>query len=123
MNKTAHRVIDYCINHDIRTLVMSYNETFQKDSNIGRRNNQTFVNIPYGKPRNKLEYLCELNGITLVMQEESYTSKASFWDKDVIPVYKSDDIEKYHFSEKRIHRGQYITASGHAIRIRSIKSR
>ena len=34
MNKTARRVIDYYINHDIRTLVVGYNETFQKDSNI-----------------------------------------------------------------------------------------
>ena len=115
MNKTARRVIDYCIDHDIGTLVVGYNETFQKDSNIGRRNNQTFVNIPYGKLRDKLEYLCELNGIILVMQEESYTSKASFWDKDVIPVYKSDDTEEYHFSGKRIHRGQYRTASGQVL--------
>ena len=74
----ARKVIDYCIDHDIGTLVVGYNETFQKDSNIGKRNNQTFVNIPYGKLRDKLEYLCELNGIILVMQEESYTSKASF---------------------------------------------
>ena len=115
MNKTARRVIDYCIDHDIGTLVAGYNETFQKDSNIGKRNNQTFVNIPYGKLRDKLEYLCELNGIILVMQEESYTSKASFWDKDVIPVYKSDDTEEYHFSGKRIHRGQYRTASGQVL--------
>ena len=111
----ARRVIDYCIDHDIGTLVVGYNETFQKDSNIGKRNNQTFVNIPYGKLRDKLEYLCELNGIILVMQEESYTSKASFWDKDVIPVYKSDDTEEYHFSGKRIHRGQYRTASGEVL--------
>ena len=115
MNKTARRVIDYCIDHDIGTLVVGYNETFQKDSNIGRRNNQTFVNIPYGKLRDKLEYLCELNGIILVMQEESYTSKASFWDKDVIPVYKSDDTEEYHFSGKRINLGQYRTASGQVL--------
>ena len=115
MNKTARRVIDYCIDHDFGTLVVGYNETFQKDSNIGRRNNQTFVNIPFGKLRDKLEYLCELNGIILVMQEESYTSKASFWDKDVIPVYKSDDTEEYHFSGKRIHRGQYRTASGQVL--------
>ena len=115
MNKAARRVINYCIDHDIGTLVVGYNETFQKDSNIGRRNNQTFVNIPYGKLRDKLEYLCELNGIILVMQEESYTSKASFWDKDVIPVYKSDDTEECHFSGKRIHRGQYRTASGQVL--------
>ena len=89
---------------------MGYNETFQKDSNIGRRNNQTFVNIPYGKLIDKLEYLCELNGIIVVMQEESYTSKASFWDKDVIPVYKSDDTEEYYFSGKRINRGQVLNA-------------
>ena len=115
MNKTARRVIDYCIDHDIGTLVVGYNETFQKDFNIGKRNNQTFVNIPYGKLRDKLEYLCELNGIILVMQEESYTSKAGFWDKDVIPVYKSDDTEEYRFSGKRIHRGQYRTASGQVL--------
>ena len=115
MNKVARKVIDYCINNDIGTLVVGYNETFQKDSNIGKRNNQIFVNIPYGKLRDKLEYLCELNGIILVMQEESYTSKASFWDKDVIPVYKSDDTEEHHFSGKRIHRGQYRTASGQVL--------
>ena len=111
----ARRVIDYCIDHDVGTLVVGYNETFHKDSNIGRRNNQTFVNIPFGKLRDKLAYLCELNGITLVMQEESYTSKASFWDKDVIPAYKSDDTEEYHFSGNRIHRGQYRTASGQVL--------
>ena len=63
----------------------------------------------------KLKYLCELNDIILVMQEESYTSKASFQDKDVIPVYKSDDTEESHFSGKRIHRGQYRTASGQVL--------
>ncbi|WP_418402357.1 RNA-guided endonuclease InsQ/TnpB family protein [Catenibacterium sp.] len=115
MNKTARIVIDYCIDNDIGILIVGYNETFQKDSNIGKRNNQTFVNIPYGKLRDKLEYLCELNGIILVMQEESYTSKASFWDKDIIPVYKSDDTEEYHFNGKRIHRGQYRTADGQVL--------
>ena len=47
MNKTARRVIDYCIDHDIGTLVVGYNETFQKDSNIGKRNNQTFQLFHY----------------------------------------------------------------------------
>ena len=78
MNKTARRVIDYCIDNDIGILVVGYNETLQKDSDIGTRNNQTFVNIPFGLLRDKLEYLCKLNGIILVMQEESYTSKQDF---------------------------------------------
>ena len=112
MNKTARKIIDYCIMNDIGTLIVGYNETFQRNTNIGKRNNQNFVNIPYGKLRDKLEYLCELNGITFVKQEESYTSKASFWDKDVIPVYNDDNPKEYQFSGRRIHRGLYKTASG-----------
>ena len=111
MNKAARNVIDYCINNNIGILVVGYNKTLQKDSDIGTRN---FVDIPYGMLRDKLKYLCELNGITFVMQEESYTSKASFWDQDAIPFYNGDD-EEYYFSGKRIHRGQYRTASGQVL--------
>ena len=110
MNKTACRIINYCIANNIGTLVAGYNETFQRSSRIGKQNNQNFVNIPYGQLRGKLEYLCELNGIVFVKQEESYTSKASFWDKDDIPVYNADN--EYPFSGKRVHRGLYKTASG-----------
>lgn len=112
MNKTARIIIDYCINNDIGTLIVGYNETFQRNSNIGKINNQAFVNIPYRQLRSKLEYLCELNGIAFVKQEESYTSKASFWDKDNIPVYNNDNPKTYQFSGNRIYRGLYKTANG-----------
>lgn len=112
MNKAARKIIDYCTNNNIGTLIVGYNETFQRNSRIGKQNNQNFVNIPYGQLRNKLEYLCELNGIAFVKQEESYTSKASFWDKDTIPVYNSDNPQVYAFSGKRVHRGLYKRADG-----------
>lgn len=112
LNKAARKVVDYCITNDIGTLVVGYNETFQRGSNIGRQNNQNFVNIPYGLLRSKLEYLCELNDIIFVKQEESYTSKASFWDKDDLPVYNADNPTEYPFSGKRVHRGLYKAANG-----------
>lgn len=112
MNKAACKVIDYCIANDIGTLIVGYNETFQRNSNIGKQNNQNFVNIPYGQLRNKLEYLCELNNIIFAKQEESYTSKASFWDKDEMPVYNADNPTEYQFSGTRVHRGLYKTANG-----------
>ena len=115
MNKAARKVINYCIANDIGALVVGYNETFQRNSHIGKRNNQNFVNIPYGQLRSKLEYLCRLNGIIFVKQEESYTSKSSFWDQDDIPVYNADNPREYQFSGKRVHRGQYKTASGKTI--------
>lgn len=65
--------------------------------------------------RNKLEYLCELNGIVFVKQEESYTSKSSFWDGDDIPVYNADNPKEYPFSGRRVYRGLYKTASGKTV--------
>ena len=112
MNKVARKIINYCISNDIGTLVVGYNETFQRNSNMGKLNNQTFVNTPYGQLRSKLEYLCALNGIVFVKQEESYTSKASFWDMDIIPVYNADNPKTYTFSGTRIHRGMYQCANG-----------
>ena len=112
MSKAAKKVINYCITNDIGILVVGYNKTFQRNSKIGNKNNQNFVNIPYSKLINKLQYLCELNGILFILQEESYTSKASFFDKDDIPVYDIKNPKKYKFSGKRVQRGLYKTASG-----------
>lgn len=112
LSKAAKYVVDYCIEHDIGTLVAGYNETFQRNVRMGKRNNQTFAVIPFGKLREKLEYLCQLNGIAFVTQEESYTSKASFWDRDVLPVYNADNPQEYAFSGRRIHRGLYRCANG-----------
>ena len=115
LSKAARIIISYCLNNDIEKLVLGYNEDFQRNSNIGNINNQNFVNIPYGKLRDKLIYLCKLYGIEFKLQEESYTSKASFFDGDIIPVYDKENIQEYIFSGKRIKRGLYRTSAGKLI--------
>ena len=115
MNKVAHKIINYCLDNDIGNIVVGYNETFQKAVSLGKRNNQTFLNIPYGKLREKLEYLSKLYGINFVKQEESYTSKASFFDGDIIPIYNDDNPRDYAFSGKRIKRGLYQTRTNKLI--------
>ena len=112
MNKSARMIINYCLNNDIGTLVCGYNKTFQRNSDIGKKNNQNFVNIPFGKLREKFRYLCKLYGIKYIEQEESCTSKASFFDEDIIPVYNQDTPQTYTFSGKRIKRGLYQCANG-----------
>jgi len=113
--KTARTIVNYCLNNDIGKLVLGYNEDFQRNSNIGSINNQNFVNIPYGKLKDKLIYLCNLYGIEFKIQEESYTSKASFFDGDEIPIYDKENLQKYIFSGKRIKRGLYQTSAGKLI--------
>ena len=115
LSKAARIIINYCLNNDIGKIVLGYNEDFQRNSNIGSINNQNFVNISYGKLRDKLIYLCKLYGIEFKLQEESYTSKASFFDGDEIPVYDKENQKEYKFSGKRIKRGLYQTSTGKLI--------
>ena len=115
LSKAARTIVNYCLNNDIGKLVLGYNEDFQRNSNIGGINNQNFVNIPYGKLRDKLIYLCKLYGIEFKLQEESYTSKASFFDGDEIPIYDKENPQEYIFSGKRIKRGLYQTSTGKLI--------
>ena len=115
LSKAARIIINYCLNNDIGKIVLGYNENFQRNSNIGSINNQNFVNISYGKLRDKLIYLCKLYGIEFKLQEESYTSKASFFDGDEIPIYDKENQKEYKFSGKRIKRGLYQTSTGKLI--------
>ena len=113
MSVAARKIITYCINHRIGNIVVGCNPDWKKSINIGTRNNQNFVQIPHGQLREKLAYLCELYGIRYIEQEESYTSKASFFDDDELPTYHADNPQSYKFSGTRITRGQYRTSAGY----------
>ena len=113
INKTCRYIINYCIVNDIGALVIGYNQSFQNKTNLGKRNNQIFTQLPFGKIREKLEYLCKRYNINYILQEESYTSKASFFDNDELPIYNMDNPQTYEFSGKRIKRGLYQTKDGY----------
>lgn len=112
IHKTCKYVVNYCVANDIDTVVCGINKDFQRYSNLGKVNNQKFTQIPFGKIRNILNYLCELNGVNFIEQEESYTSKASFWDRDEIPIFSSESKINNSFSGKRVHRGLYCSKNG-----------
>ena len=113
INKTCRYIINYCLANDIGTLVIGYNQSFQNKTNLGKRNNQIFTHLPFGKIREKLEYLCKRYNINYILQEESYTSKASFFDNDELPIYNMDNPQTYEFSGKRIKRGLYRTKNNY----------
>ena len=76
-------------------------------------NNQNFVHIPFGSLVKIFRYKCEDVGILLVIQDESYTSKASFLDDDFVPTYRKrkegEEKPDYQFSGSRVKRGLYRT--------------
>jgi IS605 OrfB family transposase len=113
LNKAAKIIINHCLSNQIGKLIVGYNPDIKQQINIGKSNNQNFVQIPFWQLRNKLEALCLRYGIIYQEQEESYTSKASFYDRDEIPVYNADNPTQQKFSGKRIKRGLYRTKARH----------
>ena len=112
INKACRYIINFCLDRSIGVLVIGYNETLQRGIALGKQTNQNFVNIPIAEIKRKLEYLCKMYGILFIKQEESYTSQASFWDNDIIPVYNVDNPQTHIFSGKRVKRGLYRKGNG-----------
>lgn len=109
IHKITKFLANYFDERDICKVIVGNNSGWKNGINIGRINNQNFVNIPYTTFINQLTYKCKLLGITVIVREESYTSKASFLDYDEIPNYKDKTTSK--FSGKRIKRGLYRSST------------
>ncbi|BAZ66526.1 transposase [Fischerella sp. NIES-4106] len=111
INKAAKLIIDHCLKYGIGTLVIGWNDGFKANADMGRLNNQKFVQMPLGKLKDRLKQLCELHGIRYQETEESYTSKASYLDGDSLPKY-GEKPEGWKASGKRVQRGLYRSAKG-----------
>jgi putative transposase len=119
MHKTAKHFVSWCVENRIDTIVLGRNRYWKQNVSLGRHNDQEFVQIPFTELVHNIGYLAERHGIRVIMQEESYTSKASFPDMDDIPVYHASDnrqpAKAFRFSGRRITRGLYRSKDGTVI--------
>jgi len=67
--------------------VFWWNKGKRQKINFGTKTNQTFVQIPTARLKDRISQLCEGHGIRFIETEESYTSKASFLDADELPTF------------------------------------
>ena len=100
LHKSSRLLVNFLVSNDISTLVIGYNEEWKQNINIGKRNNQSFVNIPFYTFIKQLECKCKLEGISVILTEESYTSKCSFLDNETVEKHES-------YLGKRIKRGLF----------------
>jgi putative transposase len=80
INKAARYVINHCLDNNIGTIIFGWNTRQKDSSDMGKVNNQKFVQVPTAKLKTRILQLCEQYGIRFIETEESYTSKASFLD-------------------------------------------
>ena len=104
-HKLSRALVEYSIENDIGTIIIGYNEGWKQNVNLGKKTNQKFVQVPFSTLVQKIKYKATLVGITTLLQEESYTSKCSFLDRE--PIEKRDSYEG-----KRISRGLFKSSNG-----------
>ena len=114
LHHTSRLIVDILIAKQIGTLVIGKNAQWKTEIDLGKPTNQNFVSIPHARLIEMLEYKARLVGIKVIVQEESYTSRANFFGLDPIPVYGKIDKDIL-FSGKRIKRGLYKTSIGQLI--------
>ena len=104
---TSH-IIDYCVCNNIGVIVIGHNPDQKQNINIGKKNNQKFVQLPFTMLTQQLQYKAEEAGIDVILQDESHTSKCSVLDKEPIKHHQS-------YLGKRISRGLFRSAKGKII--------
>jgi putative transposase len=115
LHTASRRIIDHLVQEGIGVIVVGKNPLWKQEVEMGRKNNQEFVQIPHARFIEMLTYKAKLVGIGVILQEESYTSKASFLDRDPIPIYDPERKEQPHFRGKRETRGLYRASDGRRI--------
>jgi putative transposase len=111
LHKASSKIVESCVDNDISTVIIGNVANSLNGINLGKRNNQNFVNISLGQFVKQLQYKLEAHNVNVQIIDESYTSKASFIDNDEIPENYNPD-EKYIFSGRRVKRGLYKSRDG-----------
>jgi len=111
INKAARLIMNHALDNSVGEIIIGYNEDF-KDIVLRKQYNQMANSIPLAKLRDRVVYLANEYGINSKVINESYTSKASYLDNDIIPEL---DYQKHSFSGKRIKRGLYLSKEGKKI--------
>ena len=108
LHKTSRRVVELMYDNNIGTCFIGHNKDWKQEVEMGKKNNQNFVFIPYSLLINMLKYKIEEKGGVLVELNEAYTSKCSFLDNEEICRHET-------YKGKRVKRGLFLSSDKKAL--------
>ena len=100
LHKASKRVVRACVENNINTLIVGYNEDWKRGIDLGRHTNQSFVCVPHGDFVGLLRYKCMRLGLRFVEVNESHTSKCSSIDGEAVCHHEV-------YMGRRVRRGLY----------------
>jgi IS605 OrfB family transposase len=115
LHQSTKMIVDEFLRLGVTHVSIGKNGQWKTHLNLGKRTNQNFTQIPHAKFIEMLTLKLERVGITVKVAEESYTSKASFIDWDIIPTYQPNNKIRHGFSGKRVQRAWYLSKNGFKI--------
>ena len=108
MHKTSRYIVDFALKNKINTIIIGNNKGWKQEVNLGAITNQTFVQIPYKRLINMIQYKAKNVGIRVVVVNEAYTSGTSFLDDE-------KPTKRYYNKSRRTYRGLFVSNSGQRI--------
>ena len=97
--------MQWLVGERIGTLIIGKNDGWKQAIGLGKRTNQNFVFVPHARFIAMLRYKAELVGIQVMVSEESYTSKCSFLDLELVGKHEV-------YAGRRVKRGLYRASDG-----------
>jgi len=108
MHKVSKSIVEYARSHNVDTIVIGHSKEWKQSANMGRKNNQNFVQLPFNMLITQIKYKAEEIGINVMIQNEDHTSKCSFLDSESIEHHDT-------YMGKRIKRGTFRSSTGKLI--------
>ncbi|MBX9258071.1 IS200/IS605 family element transposase accessory protein TnpB [Desmonostoc muscorum CCALA 125] len=112
LHQSTKMIVDEFVSVGVTKVSIGKNEQWKTRLNLGKRTNQNFTQIPHAKFIEMLTRKLVRVGITVKVTEESYTSKSSAIDWDIIPTYQPNKKIKHIFSGRRVQRAWYVSQDG-----------
>lgn len=111
LHAAVKEAVSFALNNDVSRIIIGDVSHIRDNKDIGKRNNQKFHKWPFARIEHLLRYKAEDKGITIIMQEESYTSQCSPYAREV--------SENEACKANRKHRGLYVV-DGHVFNADSV---
>lgn len=105
LHKASRYIINYCVKNNIHTIVIGKNKEWKQNSRLSKKVNQNFVQIPFARLIEMIQYKAEEKGIAVMLTEESYTSGTSFIDNE-------EPVKENYNKARRISRGLFVSNNG-----------
>ena len=108
LHKISKFIVTSALSNDIHTIIIGNNKDWKRDISLGKKVNQSFVNIPHQKLIEKIIYKARNVGINVILTEESYTSGTSFLDGEC-------PTKEFYDKKRRKYRGLFVSNEGISI--------